>query len=258
MTLMTAGQLQRGDSLPDYSATPVRSAEPFHAPGCDGNCFLACTKMPRMQVYFEDDESIWIFWMYAELEVHRPEKTSAEVPALPPELPANDESHSGDRWLLMLRETAVVEFTCTRTLHNVCLGYDPAAGLLVCVPEIPVAAGQCAKVHEGTARLLVTRHVAKWHGEAAENPLEPVAPAPRPPAAQRRKLPRPKPAMDQSRIGRRGATAPGTCGRDVWNKLAGRYEPCACKRHHRDQCRSQAQIDARTAQQRERRKRAKE
>jgi hypothetical protein len=65
---------------------------------------------------------------------------------------------------------------------------------------------------------------------------------------------KPKPAMDMSKIARRGATAPGTCGRDVYNIKAGVYEPCAQKRYHRDQCRSQAQIDARTAAQRARRR----
>jgi hypothetical protein len=159
-------------------------------------------------------------------------------------------------------DTVVVEFTRDIVLHNACLGHDLTTGNLVCAKVFRAKRGQWAKVHSGMLDLLVPGCAKdpfappeKPAVEVPETPADPVPwPAYRPPS----RVGKPKPAMDQSRIGRRGADAPETCGRDVWVIQAGQYQPCAQKRGHRDQCRSQTQIDARTAAQRERRRSARE
>jgi hypothetical protein len=156
-------------------------------------------------------------------------------------------------------DTVVVEITRSITLYNACLGYDLRTGLLVCADVFRAECGQWARVHSGMFNLLVPGCAidpfAPPEEPADEVPGTPPDPVPRPACRPPSRVGRPKATVDQSRIGRRGADAPGTCGRDVWNIQAGTYQLCALKHHHRDQCRSQAQIEARNAQQRERKAR---
>lgn len=162
---------------------------------------------------------------------------------------------------MALADTVEVEVTVSTTWWNACLGYDYATGRLVCVAELPVTAGQRMEIDKGYARVVVPRYARLIQPEPEpETPVvevheRPSDAAPRPMYRPPSRVGMPKPAMDRSRIARR---PPGACGRDVWNTKAGQYEPCAQKRHHRDQCRSQAQIDARTEAQRERRRKARE
>ena len=162
----------------------------------------------------------------------------------------------------MIVDTVVVEFTRDIVLHNACLGHDLTTGQLVCADVFRAECGQWAKVHSGMLGLLVPGCAkdpfAMPEEPVAEVPERPADPSPRPSYRPPSRVGQPKPAVDPSRIGRRAAEAPGSCGRDVWVIQAGEYQPCAQKRHHRDQCRSQTQIDARTAAQRERRRAARE
>lgn len=169
--------------------------------------------------------------------------------------------------MVTLDETTVIEFVRDTILANACLGYErgaPGGGALVCVERLPVTTGQQLTVHTGYAGVVVRAGHARYlpEPEPVEDDDEPHSAPPGyrpridpfgPPRAGTRRVGKPKPAMDQSKIGRRSAANPGLCNRDVWNRKTGRYEPCAYQKQHRDQCRSQAQIDARAEQRRNRR-----
>jgi hypothetical protein len=83
--ILYADQLQAGDQLEGYGT--VTSVEDFHRASCDGQCFGACTRSPRVVVEFAGQPVTWIFTTDVNLEVDRPEPPARDQE---PELTSED------------------------------------------------------------------------------------------------------------------------------------------------------------------------
>jgi hypothetical protein len=85
--ILCADQLQDGDRVAGYGT--VTSVLAHHRPGCDLDCFDACTRTPRVVVTFDGQAGDFVFDAYHDLDVQRPE---------PPEHDQESELTSEDRW----------------------------------------------------------------------------------------------------------------------------------------------------------------